>query len=202
MYFTVGEIRNHLELGDNPSADVDRIIDRSIANAQAIVEGYLGGPLEETEFTQTVDFRDYCGPKFFLNHHPINSVTSITVDGGTPYDVSTYRVNLNTGVVRLDSWSGNVMEIVYTAGFPNPLPPDLEAVLLNITLALYTLGGSWSSSVSGTGALKSLTMFDAMSMSFDVGGDSSVNSGTSAMDMVENWKFVLNKYKLTGPAMA
>jgi hypothetical protein len=63
---------------------------------------------------------------------------------------------------------------------------------MNIALAIYENGGRVASQTT-SGALKSMTMFDAMSMSFDTGSTESA-SGPEAL--VSQWAFVLDKYRV------
>jgi hypothetical protein len=94
-----------------------------------------------------------------------------------------------------------VLEVDYVSGW-DPVPQDLELVLLNLAIGTYNLGGSYAGSVSATGALKSMTMFDAMSMSFETGSSGVSGSGTAAAApgspaaLLEQWSYVLDKYSM------
>lgn len=204
-YFSVADVRKKLELSDSAGPEVERIINQAILNAQAAVEGYIQGPLMPTAMTKAFDLKD--NPRelrFYLDHCPIVSVDAVKIDNVA---VTTgFRVSERLAKVTFDSLpSGDELVIEYTAGVatgtPTPvLPDDIEGALLNITLALYSLGGSFASVSTGTGSLKSLTMFDAMSMSFDTGD--SGGSSTSVAGMLSQWSFVLDRYKMQSPVMA
>jgi hypothetical protein len=86
------------------------------------------------------------------------------------------------------------LEIKYLPGFTaEETPADLAVAIGNIAIAIYENGGKIAAA-SSSGALKSMTMFDAMSMSFDTGATSSGASGPEGM--VSQWGFVLDKYKV------
>ena len=115
---------------------------------------------------------------------PQERIGIIDVPGGLPASTNRY---------------GCRVSVVYTAGFEE-IPQDLNMVCLNMAAGIYNMGGTFASAASGgTGELKSLTMFDAMSMSFDVGGTSQGEAAGSPAALIKAWQFVLDKYRCNSP---
>jgi hypothetical protein len=193
-----------LPLTDDP--EIDPKLLAAIRNSQLLVEGYLQGPIVPTQFVYDFVYTEmgHYGPKFFLPHHPLMSVDSVVVNGVLLTDG--YRSSLHRGYVQLDNaFQDDEMVIGYTAGFnPAAFPADLKMVLLNLAVATYNMGGDFTQvSSGGTGELKSLTMFDAMSMSFDVGGaSSSSDSVNTPYGLVSQWAYVLDKYRFYDPTFS
>jgi hypothetical protein len=189
----------------------DAQLNSALATANALIAGYIGYDVSDTEtervFTTVIDG----GAAYFnLPLFPIVEVVSITGDN-VPLALADYTVRPRTGAIDFGNGVGGCaygsggrygrrMTVVYRAGYED-LPPELKTVALNIASSVYNMGGSFAASTSGTGALKSLTMFDAMSMSFDTGAASASDASTPE-GLIGAWAFMLNTYRVKTPVMA
>jgi hypothetical protein len=64
-----------------------------------------------------------CGTELVLNRTPVISVTSLSIDGGTAQDPTTYRLMSGGFVKSLTRWVGTtfgVITVSYLAGYANP----------------------------------------------------------------------------------
>lgn len=212
MLATLAQLKDSLGIAQ---LDVtkDTLLNSSLFQANALIAGYIGVDLSDTvtqrSFTSVIDStRNHLQLPVF----PIIEVVSLSADGVTvSVDNNGWRLEPELGIIEGadgawyhgDRW-GTRMVAVYRSGY-SPVPVDLQAVCINIAGSIYNNGGSLASSVAGvggTGELKSLTMFDAMSMSFDVGsaGTSAESSGPQAL--LDAWGFVLNTYRCKLPVLA
>jgi len=206
---TIDEVCTGLGLdSDTLDEETSAKLDMSITMAQRLVESYIKGPIEETpqEYDQLdVDYVH----RYYLPHHPVVSVEVFEKDGAPFTD---YRLDKKAGalVFGVANWPrgyggaclpwASSLHVEYTSGWET-CPDDLHEALLNISIAIYTQGGNLSGSgVAPTGALKSMTMFDAMSMSFEV-PTGAVTQGDPA-GLLAQWSFVLDQYKMEGPVLA
>jgi hypothetical protein len=194
---TVEDIKT--ALGLDPQL-VDPIADQSLQVALALVWSYIGFNLTETtvtrEYEYTPDYHDQASRRNFVHLPlwPVIQVLSITDENLVP--ITGWRLSKETGRVDFQGGlpSGEHLLFQYNAGY-SPLPDDLEMVITNLAGAVYNNGGTIQASAN---PLKSLTMFDAMSMSFDTG----VVTSTGASALLEPWGFVLNKYRVNaGPVL-
>ena len=188
-----------LALGLATTADpvVDPIMTRSSILAQTLVSAYVGYPVETPEDPVSFSGDNICDVRaILLPVYPAQLVSFVIENVAVPSDQ--YRFDMRTGSVTFYVPKLRVKHFViqYLPGFDGellPVPEDLLAAIQNIALGLYARGGNLQQT-GASGALKSLTMFDAMSMSFDVGAttaDSSTPEG-----MVKQWAFVLDQYKV------
>jgi hypothetical protein len=159
----------------------DAVLNTSLRNANSIMASYIGFDASDVdaEYPYTVYVADNC---CYINLPvwPVVAIVSITSDGNI-LATTDWLLEERLGTVHFPNGLpfggaqriGHRVSVVYKAGFAD-IPDDLNMVCLNIAAALYTLGGNFSSSTNGgTGELKTLTMFDAMSMSFDTGSSTS-----------------------------
>jgi hypothetical protein len=192
-----------------PDPALDAKLEQASILAQTLVESYIGGPLEAT--MQSWELFDVCFQhRLFLPHHPILTVLSVVKDGIALDPDTGYRVDKKMGALVFQGcscWRGcscgcywaATLGISYTSGF-DPVPADLMAALLNIALSIYENGGTLTASSNEVGALKSMTMFDAMSMSFETSGVEASSMPNTLLK--ETWGVVLNKYRMEYPVMA
>lgn len=208
---TVQELRDILGITDS-SKDV--ILSHSITNSEALIEGYIGGPLIPPDDPQKYSWvKTSCSypDVLTLPVYPLVEMISLKKDGQLVSDTE-YVVDMILGQILFRNNHGGFcfcntagpiakFEAEFKSGW-DPLPADLRSVLVNSALAVFNLGGTFASaSTGGTGALKSMTMFDAMSMSFDVGEASSTSAG-SPLALIESWKMVLDKYRMLSMGVA
>jgi len=186
-------------LGLPLSADpaIDPVLERSSLTAQMLVEAYIRTPIEQ----------DPASPKTYARFQLSNfrlvrlpeypaALVSVKVDD-VVLPTTEYTFDTKTAILMFMSQRYSVakLEIKYMPGFTaDTTPADLAGVISNIAIAIYENGGKIAAA-SSSGALKSMTMFDAMSMSFETGsGATSASSGPEAM--VGQWAFVLDYYKV------
>ena len=193
MLIQIELLKSYLGLPDGEDAVLDPIFERSSMLAQALVEAYLGTGIELENSMPVVDFFDLRYARVLrLSKHPA-LVSSVAIDS-VVVPVDQYSANRKLGVVEFKQqrWVDKV-EVTFTPGFDSiDLPKDLEMAMANIALALYNNGGLLPGQAVQSGALKSLTMFDAMSMSFDTDASTAASAPQA---LVTQWAFVLNRYK-------
>ena len=210
-YLTLAEFKAALGITGN---EQDAVLARSLSSATSLVNGYLRWDPTDTNdrhYTTTVE----CGKRGVkLPLYPVLEVKSVTdngraVVGGDGYPDG-WWVDKTHGfiedVILTPDNRGRYsrMTVVYTAGY-SPVPQELKDVVQNIAGGIFNNGGDIAPPTGGggSGELKSLTMFDAMSMSFDVGGSTSSDSTSSGpAALVEAWNFVLDTYRRGSPALA
>lgn len=200
---TVAQVKAILGIS---GTDEDAKIQTSINIAQSMVESYIGGPIEVTNQTLELFDQEYQNA-IYMPHRPLTEVTTVTKDDVELVAGTDYRADLKNGRLIFGNrcapsnccvaWAA-LLEVEYKSGWAT-CPADLFSAMMNITIAVYNLGGYVAISTAGSGALKSLTMFDAMSMSFDVGSES---SSMAAETIVKQWSFVLDEYQMRHPVMA
>jgi hypothetical protein len=219
MLATLDELKDALGIDPTESDPArDRLLNSSLTQANALIAGYLGVDLSDTdtEHTYTTTMDNGAGyiklPKFPILAATIssNSVPMLGTD---------YALRSREGIIEFvngmyapycagDRRFGQRVTVVYRAGYEDDMPPELKMVCLNIASAIYNMGGSFGggAATSGAGALKTLTMFDAMSMSFDTGSNSSAAVGaddpSTPSGMLKTWAFILNKHRVNSPVMA
>lgn len=209
---SVDEVREAMGLEAGTDPTLDPVILRSIELAQAMVEAFIGGPLEVTD--QVMDYYD---PEYrhwlYLPHRPVTEVSIVMKDDDTMEEATEYRLSERDGALVFDKqlypthvgldmripWCRQ-LHVEYKSGWVT-LPKELRQALMNITVGIYNLGGDFSSSSGSTGALKGLTMFDAMSMTFDTDSEGATTGGTPE-SVVGQWAFVLKRYVMNDPTLA
>lgn len=188
----------------------DQVLNVSLQTANALIAGYVGVDLSDSDTEQAyIEVVDNDARHMRLPAFPIIEIKSLSADGELMAP-SNYQLNPRLGMVDFPMgipggqgarW-GHRMVVTYTAGFEE-VPQDLKMACTNMAAGLYNLGGTFASAATGgTGELKSLTMFDAMSMSFDVGGNTADGDAAgSPAAMIKAWKFILDKYRVSSPTM-
>ena len=178
-----------------PDAEVDALIERSGTQAQVLVSAYVGYSVEQDLGQQkTLDFFQLGGRKMIrLSEYPVR-VTSVKIDD-VEVPADQYSVEQQLGMVKFKDQQPYIehLAIKYTPGFTaDNVPADMLSALENITIAIYENGGRIPTPAAA-GELKSMTMFDAMSMSFETGGENAGAVGTP-QGLVQQWAFVLDRY--------
>lgn len=192
-------------LGIAPTdASKDASVNKALATALALVWAYVGFDMSDTdterEYEYSPEYRDRVNPGWTSRNFihlpvwPVIEIIDIQDNDGNSLDPESYRLIKGPG--RVEFYSGlpsyDYMSLHFYAGY-DPLPDDLDLVVMNLASTVYNNGGSLQTAAN---PLKSLTMFDAMSMSFDTTG----SAGTDGA--LEAWKFVLDKYRVnTGPVL-
>lgn len=197
MIVTLAQLKSALGIAAD-DATKDAALNNALAQANGLVASYIGFDVSDVEFVHEYTYtpRDYGARDFVhLPLYPVLTVASVLDQDDVPVSPLTYRVVRDKG--RVDFPAGvpqvDLLTFSYTAGFAN-VPAELLPVGLNIASAVYNNGGQLGGTAN---ALKSLTMFDAMSMSFDT------TAGVpDAASLLLAWKFVLDKYAVNnGPVL-
>ena len=204
---TLDKVKANLGITDTAS---DVQLTAAINTANALIAGYLGADLSDatTDRVYTVVVApgtDYLNLPVF----PALSVTGITVNAD-PVDPATYELVERTGTVdfftsvQASGPRPNCrVTVTYKAGFAaDAIPADLAMVCENIAAAVFNDGGSFASSMNGgRGELKSMTMFDAMSMSFETNAGASADSAGTPEGMLKAWAYILDQYSVKGKVL-
>lgn len=196
MLVTVDSIKDALGLPTPLPPETEALIERSAIQAQVLVGAYLGYVVElDMGQQKTVPFYQQREMKLFrLEEYPVK-MSSVKIDDvELPADQYTFDARL--GMLNLKSARAYIekLEIKYATGFsPEKVPQDLLAALENITITIYENGGRVPTTSAGAGELKSMTMFDAMSMSFETSG---TNDAGTPEGMITQWAFVLDRYRI------
>lgn len=197
MLATITQLKAMLGIVD---AAQDTLLTSSLSQANGLLAAYIGADLSDVG-DRVYDGMIPEGATYVnLPVWPLISISEFTVNGVAvaPAD---YTMSKRTASIFFDSLpgnagrAGNVVAATYKAGFAD-VPVDLNTVCLNIAATIYNNGGQLAVQTSSN-ELKSLTMFDAMSMSFDT-GSSSVNTPEG---LIKTWGFMLTKYRLATPVM-
>lgn len=198
MLVSIETLKEYLGLPDTEDPVVDPILERSSTLAQSLVESYVGFGLEiEGAATKTQTFHQLTGARVVrLEHYPV-VIRSVEIDGvAVPADQ--YSADLALGTIKFTQQRQSILllEIDYVSGFSaENVPADLTNAIANIALTLYENGGKFNVQ-SSAGSLKSMTMFDAMSMSFETSASGDGPAMGSPEALVRQWAFVLDHYKV------
>lgn len=198
MLVSIETLKEYLGLPDTEDPVVDPVLERSSTLAQSLIEAYLDMPLEmEGAAPRTQTFKQLSGVKVVrLQNYPV-SVSAVTIDG-VAVTSSEYTVDSRLGVVEFTQQRASILSlaVTYKSGYsPEDVPSDISNAIANIALTLYENGGKFAVQ-SSAGSLKSMTMFDAMSMSFETGAGGEGPPLGSPESLVMQWAFVLDKYKV------
>lgn len=141
------------ELGiENDTSDI--LLSAKILEASSDIESKVGRTFARLGMTERIWGDPGYAEYFVLNHDPVASVASVTVDD-VAVDSAEYRLDAKAGILyRLDasgypcawSWCKDVV-VVYTAGFELPgaespdLPAALEAAAVELLTSYWTSRG-------------------------------------------------------------
>lgn len=198
MLVSVDTLKTALGLPLTADPVADPLLENSSRTAQGLVEAYIGMPLEPGDDPMEYGGDDRLDLKYIRLPMWPCQLLDLTIEG-TVVTSDQYRFDKRLGAVTLYVARPRVKYFVarYFPGYDGDIlvcPQDILDAIQNIALGVYARGGTLQPAAA-SGALKSLTMFDAMSMSFDVGtttADSSTPEG-----MVAQWAFALDKYSVT-----
>lgn len=196
MLVSIDTLKEYMGLPPEANADIDPVLERSSMIAQVLAESYVGTPIEQDPASPKTALRyQLQGVRVVRLQEFPTTLSSVKVDD-VVLAAAEYSFDARMGVLEFTSQrSANKLEIIHVPGFtPETVPKDIENAITNMAIGIYENGGKISSTQSSAGALKSMTMFDAMSMSFDTGA-TSADAG-SPEGLVTQWAFVLDKYKV------
>lgn len=180
-----------------PPEDVsqDAALTSALVQANGMIQAYIGYDVSDTALVREYTYGETNNPQNYgswrnfvhLPEFPVIEVQEVLNSLNQPVAPSNYHLVKSHGRVEfLNGVSGNeLLTFHYRAGY-DPVPNDLVPVALNIAASIHNGGGTVE---AGGSPLKSLTMFDAMSMSFD---NSAMLNGPQSL--LTAWAFVLDKY--------
>jgi hypothetical protein len=195
MLVTVDRMKELLGLPDSEDPVADPVLERSSLSAQSLVDSYVGFSVELNDAVpENADIRyELYGVRVIRLRSFPATLVSVKIDD-VVVSADQYKFNSALGMLEFREQRGSIrqLEILYRPGYtPENAPQEIVDVISNIAIAIYENGGRVQMQ-AGSGQLKSMTMFDAMSMSFDTG---SVQSGTPE-SLVSQWGFVLNRHRV------
>lgn len=210
MIVTLEELKT--ALGITGTTD-DALLTRSLATANALIAGYIGYDVSDVDKDRTfTTIMDNCRGHIRLPLYPVIEVESLTADGNAVADDAGWYLLPELGLIEdfpaerygTSGRYGVRATAIYRAGFLDAdMPTTIKQACIDIANAIYVNGGTipGGGSAGGTGELKSLTMFDAMSMSFDTGAATGTTV-VGAEALLESWKFALDQYRVNQPTLA
>lgn len=209
MAWDLATAKKYLGLTGDPTDPADADIQAVMDTTLATVETHLGRKLlrgREVHKEQHVT-----GNQIFCYRYPIERIDLLDgeVFDDTHPDFTQVGFFSGEGIIFGTYFPGQeVIDIEYTGGY-DPLPLDLERVLWEAFMALWSAtdaatGGppeSGTGLVGGSGDMKSITVFDAFKIDYDVGvtaaGGSSDGSVTddNYWGWLAPWAAVLSFYR-------
>jgi uncharacterized phiE125 gp8 family phage protein len=126
MLLTVSEVKAYLKIAAHITEE-DAMLTHFIQAAQSETEMVRGCILEQpaSPITETIVSQ---GEDILLKAYPVQSITSVKVDGVTTND---YTLRSTTGILSGSFPTGSTVEVTYTGGFTTTtLPAHLKQELL------------------------------------------------------------------------
>jgi len=193
-------LKTYLGIALNDTSQ-DAILNLYIDRAKDLIDSFLGFPLEQSTYTEKVEFQRYIIPKAF----PIISLTSLTINGEVQ-TLSDYYIDKDSGIVykmkdyRINLLCPGLADIVYSAGYVSPYPGWVNEcwamTALYIKEFVYHTSGAGSGGSTGTGGsvslggINTITVNDIYSVSYHDNGISKTftssfkeNGGKTPEDM-------------------
>lgn len=191
-YYTVDEIKEYLTITDTTYDEQITLIREWTIE---LIERYLGRKFESAAFTQE-SFQPNSN-LFQLDNYPIETLTSINIDGSDLTDLSDYYLDKKIGTIHGDFTNGNVYIISYTGGYTTVPAVINDALVLVVDDRYQAMLGASSAEV------KDVTLFDFAKVSYDTstssGGSSisysGVNSTGTLPEPLQNYLGMLDLYK-------
>jgi len=208
MAWDLATAKKYLNLeGDNSQ---DELIQARLDYTLASIETLLGRELLLARTTMRVQCH-WQDTKVQLPRAPVATVH--TINGASP--PSDLLIESDTGIICHSSLAGTQpIDIDFEGGY-DPLPLDLEGAMWGAFMAAWSAidpatGGPPSDGsggiIQGSGDVKSLTVFDAFKVDYDVGTTSAGGEDTGTISIADwgwlaPWGSVLSYYRW-GPAGA
>jgi hypothetical protein len=179
-------------------ASKDAIIQQVLDMAEAVAESYTGRKFGET--TETVKVIPFKGYAIKVYRYPLTSVTSIT-DSEAVQSFTKFHLDSNAGIIYLDGGAvSHELSVTYKGGYVT-FPLDLELALWDIFDAVWAsvpgAGLTIGSAATPTAPIKSITVPDVGTVSYDNSAGASSASGAAAGGgyITPNAAFLLDKYR-------
>ncbi len=194
----------HVDVTSEPSAPVTMLLE----NASGLVESFVGRTLEETTHTEDYDLPD--GATLILNHTPVTTLTSVTLNTpGTVLVLDTdfvlkarfgqlIRTAADRRPIRWNRAGALVMNevtVVYAAGYDFTVDPLLERDALvardtttRIVARAFQAAAAYAALPAAADAIKSITLVGSDSVTYR---DDLVNVASAAIQLTDDDKTAL-----------
>lgn len=164
---TQTQVEQRLQINFTDNSDV--VCAELIAAAQGHIERVAGRPIEAGAITETFD-----GPAstLWLEVTPVNSITSVTVDGtaltSNDYTYTDYGRLARTSNSRERAWSTSKQQsivVVYNGGYQT-VPYDLQDICANVAARAFAGGAAYAARPAGMEGISSLSLSGSDSVSY------------------------------------
>jgi len=164
---TQTQVEQRLQINFTDNNDV--VCAELIAAAQGHIERVAGRVIEAASITETFD-----GPAstLWLQVTPVNSITSVTVDGtlltANDYTYTDYGRLARTTNSRERSWTTSKQQsivVVYNGGYTT-VPYDLQDVCANMAARAFQAGASNAAIPAGAEGIKSIMLAGSDSITY------------------------------------
>jgi len=132
-YASVGELITYLDLAESEITNFALVRDILYAASSAI-DRYCGRSFIKKAYTHRENI--YKQTIIFVEHYPIVSISSITVDTTTTLTSDDYYVYYDTGKVEFDVEHTGELVLAYTSGLSS-IPQDIHAACLRVASKLF-----------------------------------------------------------------
>lgn len=157
--------------------------------AAGMIEGYCAREFPRGEYAEALV---PTVPDLFLRNYPIHSVQTLQIDG-TVVASDQIAIFGPAGRLRLrsGSWVGQTVEVSYTAGY-TLVPAELRYVLIDIVGQLMarnvgaqqTVQGPLGGMVLGRGGVRTISIPDAISITYDTGEIAGSSAGSATFGTI------------------
>lgn len=124
MLITLDEIKSYCRVADTT---YDTALSTIASGIYYMVSNLLGG-LDSATYTDTVYLDSPMDTYIFTEHYPIQSVTSLSING-TDVDLTQSGIVIEDYYIRTPYYNITRYEVTYTAGY-DTLPSDLKYAIL------------------------------------------------------------------------
>jgi len=136
MIVSVDEVKEILRPDIEETTDLDVLLEKLIKRKQAVMERYIGYPIEAADYTEKYDGN---GENFlFLRKIPVNSVSQLKIDTSV-INSAYYKVLGEEGILycslRFTKGVRNI-EVQFNAGY-EIVPEDLKDACIQLVCAEY-----------------------------------------------------------------
>ena len=161
------EQRLQVDFTNNPEA----VITELIAAATGHIERVIGRPVEADDYTEKFDAPETVN--IWLTHVPVNSITSVTVDG-TALSSSQYSHDPESGRLtrvvngRPRPWNVHKVQsvsVVYNGGYQT-VPYDIQDVCARMVARAFQAGASFAAVPAGAEGVKQVSLAGSDSVTY------------------------------------
>lgn len=187
------EYRLQITFDNDPDDGITALIAAAEGHIEREADRFAS--LEDGARTETFDAPE--SPAIWLRHTPINSITSITVDG-TALTSSQYKFTAAGRVIRVAggrerSWSTAKIQtvvVVYDGGYAT-VPADLTDICARSVARAFQAGAGYASVPASAAGIKQVALQGSDSVTFD----KTASDVTSAVFLTDDEKEVARAYR-------